>query len=82
MVNLRENTPTGSSGGADVAGHLYGFAALLASLVFVYKARVLHKLSRTANKIDKKAKDFFGFSIIYLFLLFSLLLADRLFFII
>ena len=24
MVNLRENTPTGSSGGADVAGHLYG----------------------------------------------------------
>ena len=66
----------------NFAGHLYGFVALLASLVFVYKARVLHKLSRTANKIDKKAKDFFGFSIIYLFLLFSLLLADGLFFII
>ena len=24
MVNLRKNTPAGSSAGADVAGHLYG----------------------------------------------------------
>ncbi|MEO8557483.1 MAG: heme o synthase [Rhodospirillales bacterium] len=55
-----------------VVGWLYGAAAAVLSLVFVGCAvRVL----RSADM--KPAKQMFGFSILYLFLLFALMVADR-----
>jgi protoheme IX farnesyltransferase len=55
-----------------VVGWIYGGAAVLLSLVFIVCAlRVL----RSGDM--KPARQMFGFSILYLFLLFALLLVDR-----
>ena len=55
-----------------IAGPVYGVAALLVSLLFVFCAvRVLR------SDDDRPAKQMFGFSIFYLFLLFALLIVDR-----
>ncbi|MGO1120246.1 heme o synthase [Rhodovibrionaceae bacterium A322] len=55
-----------------VAGVLYGISSLVVSLLFVICAlRVLR------SEDDKPAKQMFGFSILYLFLLFALLIVDR-----
>jgi protoheme IX farnesyltransferase len=55
-----------------VAGWLYGAAALILSALFTTAAvRVWRDTG------DRSAKQMFGFSILYLFLLFALLLIDR-----
>jgi protoheme IX farnesyltransferase len=54
------------------AGALYGAGALALGLLFVLMAvRVLREAG------DRAAKQMFGYSILYLFLLFGLLMADR-----
>jgi heme o synthase len=55
-----------------VAGYVYGAAAVLLSLLFTLAAvKVRH------DETDAAAKRMFGFSILYLFLLFALLAVDR-----
>ena len=57
MVNLRENTPTGSSGGADVAGHLYGLEnGVFGISDLAYKSTVL-KVS--GAQLYRKRQPFF-----------------------
>jgi protoheme IX farnesyltransferase len=55
-----------------VAGWLYGAAALILSALFTTAA-----LRVWRDTGDRSAKQMFGFSILYLFLLFALLLIDR-----
>ncbi len=55
-----------------VAGWVYGAAALLLSALFTLAAL---RVWRDAG--DRSAKQMFGFSILYLFLLFALLVVDR-----
>ena len=55
-----------------VVGWLYGASAAVLSVVFIgFAVRVLRSTAM------KPAKQMFGFSILYLFLLFALMLADR-----
>ena len=54
------------------AGALYGVAALVLSVVFAVLARQL-KNSRS----ERAAKSLFAFSVLYLFLVFAVLLADK-----
>ncbi|WP_329605399.1 heme o synthase [Zavarzinia marina] len=55
------------------AGMTYGIAAAALGLVFVALAVRLHRV-----RTDRAAMQLFGFSILYLFLLFALLLVERL----
>jgi protoheme IX farnesyltransferase len=55
-----------------VAGALYGALALLLSVVFTASA-----IRVWLDKSDRSARRMFAFSVLYLFLIFSLLLADR-----
>jgi protoheme IX farnesyltransferase len=55
-----------------VAGYLYGAAAVLLSLLFTLAAVQVWR-----DEGDAAAKRMFGFSILYLFLLFALLAVDR-----
>jgi heme o synthase len=55
-----------------VAGALYGALALLLSVVFTASA-----IRVWFDKSDRSARRMFAFSVLYLFLIFSLLLADR-----
>ncbi|NNC48220.1 MAG: protoheme IX farnesyltransferase [Sphingomonas sp.] len=61
-----------------LAGPIYGMASVVLNAVFLYFAlRVA--MSRTTEPRDMKAeKKLFGFSILYLFILFAALVADRL----
>ena len=57
MVNLCKNTPGRSSGGADVAGHLYGLEnGVFAISDPAYKSIVL-KVGRA--QLDRKREPFF-----------------------
>ncbi len=57
-----------------VTGWLYGAAALVLCALFTLLAvRVLV----AADETDRRAKEMFGFSLLYLFLLFVLMVADR-----
>jgi protoheme IX farnesyltransferase len=61
----------------DLTGPLYGLAALVLSTVFVVLAfRVLGNKA-TDPAAMKPEKSLFGFSVLYLFLLFGALVADR-----
>jgi protoheme IX farnesyltransferase len=55
-----------------VAGALYGALALLLSVVFTASA-----IRVWLDESDRSARRMFAFSVLYLFLIFSLLLADR-----
>jgi len=55
-----------------LAGPVYGAAALLLGLLMIVAA-----LRVIALKDERSARQMFGFSILYLFLLFALLIADR-----
>jgi protoheme IX farnesyltransferase len=55
-----------------IAGHLYGLAAVVLGALFILAA-----LSVLADRTDRSAKRMFGFSILYLFLLFALIIVDR-----
>jgi protoheme IX farnesyltransferase len=55
-----------------VAGHVYGAAAAVLGLLFILMA-----VKVWFDPTDRSAKRMFGFSILYLFLLFALLMADR-----
>jgi heme o synthase len=55
-----------------VAGHVYGAAAALLGGLFILAA-----VKVWFDPTDRSAKRMFGFSILYLFLLFALLIADR-----
>jgi len=59
-----------------VAGPLYGAAALLLGLLFLLCALAVLR-APTGADTDRSAKRLFGFSILYLFLLFALLIVDR-----
>lgn len=54
-----------------LAGPIYGLSALYLGVVFLHH---VHRLMR--DQTDKWAKKTFGFSILYLFMLFTLLMAD------
>ena len=57
MVNLCKNTPGRSSGGADVAGHLYGLEnGIFGISGLAYKSIVL-KVGRA--QLDRKRQPFF-----------------------
>jgi protoheme IX farnesyltransferase len=56
----------------DIAGPLYAGAALVLSIAFVGAA-----ISLWFDATERSARRMFGFSILYLFLLFALLLVDR-----
>jgi len=55
-----------------IAGYLYGVVALVLSLLFTLAAVQVWR-----DETDAAAKRMFGFSILYLFLLFALLAVDR-----
>jgi protoheme IX farnesyltransferase len=55
-----------------VAGHVYGAAAVLLGALFILAA-----VKVWFDPTHRSAKRMFGFSILYLFLLFALLIADR-----
>ena len=55
-----------------VSGVLYGIAAGALGLLFITLAARLWR-----NGGERHAKQLFGFSILYLFLLFSLMIVDR-----
>jgi protoheme IX farnesyltransferase len=57
------------------AGLIYGATALVAGAMMGRLALQLHRLGDTAAG-DRTAKKLFGFSILYLFLLFAMLLID------
>ncbi len=57
------------------AGLIYGASALITGAMMVHLALKLHRLGDTAAG-DRAAKKLFGFSILYLFLLFAVLLID------
>lgn len=59
-----------------IAGPLYGAAALLLGLLFLLCALAVLRAPAGAGT-DRAAKRLFGFSILYLFLLFALLILDR-----
>jgi heme o synthase len=59
---------------AGAAGLIYGAAALVAGGMMARLAHQLYRLGDTAA--DRAAKKLFGFSIVYLFLLFAVLLID------
>ena len=58
-----------------VAGWIYGAAALLLGGLFVLSA--IRVLVGKDDKGERSARQMFGFSILYLFLLFALLIVDR-----
>lgn len=58
------------------AGMLYGGTAAILGMAFVYFAHVVHKNTEGAVAI-KAAKNMFAFSLLYLMLLFTLLLAEH-----
>jgi protoheme IX farnesyltransferase len=60
---------------SGLAGAAYGIGAALLGAGFVGLARRVH---RSAEGDDGPARQLFGYSILYLFLLFALLLAERL----
>lgn len=55
-----------------LAGNLYGIAAAILGALFILAA-----LSVIRDRTDRSAKRMFGFSILYLFLLFALIIVDR-----
>jgi protoheme IX farnesyltransferase len=55
-----------------VAGRVYGLAALLLSVAFTAMA-----IRVCFDKGERSARQMFGFSLLYLFLIFALLLIDR-----
>ena len=59
-----------------LGGDVYGAVALLAGALFVMFAWRCYS-RREGPEADKAAKHLFGFSILYLFLLFAVLLAER-----
>jgi heme o synthase len=59
---------------AGAAGLIYGATALVAGGMMARLAHQLYRLGDTAA--DRAAKKLFGFSIVYLFLLFAVLLID------
>ena len=57
MVNLRKNAPTGSSGGADVAGRLYGLEnGVFGISDLTYKSIVL---KARGTQLYRKRQPFF-----------------------
>ena len=58
-----------------VVGPLYGFVAALLGALFIVCALRLHR--EPAGSGDRAARQMFGFSILYLFLLFALMIVDR-----
>ncbi len=55
-----------------IAGHVYGAMAAVLGGLFILAA-----VSVLLDKTDRSAKRMFGFSILYLFLLFALIMVDR-----
>jgi protoheme IX farnesyltransferase len=55
-----------------IAGHLYGVSAAVLGGIFILAATSLF-----ADRSERSAKRMFGFSILYLFLLFALIIVDR-----
>ncbi len=55
-----------------IAGHLYGVSAAVLGGIFILAA-----ISLFADRSERSAKRVFGFSILYLFLLFALIIIDR-----
>ncbi len=60
-----------------LTGPIYGFTALAASAVFLVFAGQVGRRRKTSDDLMKPEKRLFGFSILYLFLLFGLLAIDR-----
>ena len=60
-----------------LAHALYGVVALVASGVFLWLATVVAMRTPAAGDAMKPEKKLFGFSILYLFLLFGALVVDR-----
>ena len=60
-----------------LANALYGLVALAASGVFLWLAAVVATRAPTAGDAMKPEKTLFGYSILYLFLLFGALVVDR-----
>lgn len=58
------------------AGLIYGATAAILGLGFIYFAHVVHK-NNQGEKAIKAAKNMFAFSLLYLMLLFTLLLAEH-----
>ncbi|MEA2781125.1 MAG: heme o synthase [Rhodospirillaceae bacterium] len=58
--------------GLGIAGHVYGAVAAVLGALFILAA-----VSVWFDRTDRSAKRMFGFSILYLFLLFALLIVDR-----
>ena len=58
-----------------VVGAAYGAVAAVLGMLFVVAAMRVYREPDTAR--DRAAKQMFGFSILYLFLLFAMMLADR-----
>ncbi|MCC0054846.1 MAG: protoheme IX farnesyltransferase [Rhodobiaceae bacterium] len=62
---------------AGFAGYLYGAISVLLGAVFIGLAAAL-RLAPTPATAERQARNLFAFSILYLFLLFAALLAERL----
>jgi protoheme IX farnesyltransferase len=60
----------------DAAGLVYLGAAVVLGLIFMAGAVAVHREGRTGG--ERAARGLFGYSIVYLFLLFALLVLDRL----
>jgi protoheme IX farnesyltransferase len=60
----------------DAAGLVYLGAALVLGLIFMAGAVAVYREGRTGG--ERAARGLFGYSIVYLFLLFALLVLDRL----
>jgi heme o synthase len=60
------------------AGTLYAAGAVLLTAKFLYDAVALYRAEGRAAE-DQKSKKLFGFSIIWLFAIFALILVERLF---
>ena len=59
-----------------VAGYVYGAtAALLGALYIALAVRVLYE--DDASESERRSRQMFGFSILYLFILFTVLIVDR-----
>jgi heme o synthase len=59
------------------AGPVYGMAASLCGGIFLYRAWRIYRSRQDAAKRNKVAMRLFGFSILYLFVLFTVLVVER-----
>ena len=59
-----------------MAGVVYGIASVVLGAVFLYLAWNVRRITE-GRKADQAARQLFSFSILYLFLLFAVLLAEH-----